>query len=50
MRAYATDTRVEAAELWLDKLVGRIQDHMAKKAATITADDALYAKGNMARD
>ncbi len=44
MRAYATDTRVEAADLWLDKLVGRIQDHLAKNASTVAADDAILLK------
>ncbi|HEY1602364.1 MAG TPA: penicillin acylase family protein [Pirellulales bacterium] len=44
MRAYATDTRVEAADLWLDKLVDRIRDHQAKNAATIAADDATLLK------
>ena len=49
MRAYATDTRVEAADLWLDKLVGRIKDHLAKNAATIAADDSRLAKGSRRR-
>ncbi len=44
MRAYATDTRIEAADLWLDKLVGRIQDHLAKKSTTIAAEDAALLK------
>ncbi len=44
MRAYATDTRIEAADLWLDKLVGRIKDHLAKNAATIAAGDADLLK------
>ena len=44
MRAYATDTHVEAADLWLDKLVGQIKDHLAKNAATIAADDGALLK------
>lgn len=44
MRAYATDTRVEAADLWLDKLLGRIKDHLAKNTGTIAADDAALLK------
>lgn len=44
MRAYATDTRIEAADLWLDKLIGRIKQHLAKNAATIAADDATLLK------
>ena len=44
MRAYATDTRIEAADLWLDKLVGRIRDHLAKNAASIAAEDVALLK------
>jgi acyl-homoserine lactone acylase PvdQ len=44
MRAYATDTQIEAADLWLEKLVGRIQDHLATNAATLAADDAALLK------
>jgi acyl-homoserine-lactone acylase len=38
-RAYTTDTRVEAADLWLDKLVRRIQEHLAKASTAMGAED-----------
>ena len=41
---YATDTKIEAADLWLDKLVSRIQDHLAQHAAKIAADDTTLLK------
>jgi acyl-homoserine lactone acylase PvdQ len=44
MRAYATDTHVEAADLWLDKMIGRIKDHLATNAATVAADDGVLLK------